>query len=204
MKKVLTILLCAVLAISFVGIADAAGEQTITGADYKQSTDNPKEASKNVMVTLSIDEEFTVTIPANFALTNKGNNEYRHYESVSVYANRIDSNQFLTVSIEGVDNCANESGWYLQGAEDVELLFGIKLGPDTTDYHIDGPTDPELLQTGSAVISTDKTGEEVKEGMHFKLLSALPSQSGEYHATIKFIVTMETSKQDPTRIPVTP
>ena len=194
MKKVLTILLCAVLAISFVGIADAAGEQTITGADYKQSTETPKEASKNVVVTLSIDEEFTVTIPANFALTNKGNNDYRHYDSVTVYANKLDAGNYLTVSIDGREY-SNESGWYLEGENDVELLFGIKLGTDTE--HITGSDDSRLLKEGSAVISTAQTGVPVEKGMHFKLLSDLPSQSGDYKAIIKFIVTMEPSEKGP-------
>lgn len=197
MKKVLTILLCAVLAISFVGIADAAGEQTITGVDYKQSTavDPSNYPSKDVEVTLSIDEAFTVTIPSDFHLSNSGDGHYKHYATASVYITRIDPGSFLTLSIDG-NQYSNETGWYLTGAGGVELLFGIKLGNNPNTGHIDSATDPQLLQEKSPIISTNEKGHEISTGMHFKLLDALPTQSGDYKSTITFTVEMSNGYKD--------
>ena len=187
MKKVLTILLCAVLALSFVGVADAAGEQTITGADYSSTP------AKSVTVSLSIDESFTVTIPSNFHLTNSGDGVYKHYDAVHVFISRIDANNYLTVSIDGGDY-SNETGWYLKNGA-VKLLFGIKLGPDDEYNHIGDETDSGLLKEESPIISTNECGRDISTGMHFKLLDNLPTQSGQYEAIITFKVSMETEQK---------
>lgn len=193
MKKVLTILLCAVLTLSFIGIADAAGEQTILGAEYvtNQGLPVPADTFREVTISLNIDEDFTVTIPADFSLHDSGNGVYKHFDEVSVFVKKIDPNKYLTITINS-DLLANESGWYLEHTEnsDNKLLFGIKLGQNVDDQHISGTDDPGLIRYDSAVISTKTIGSTVTQGMHFRLLSAVPTQSGVYKNTIKFTVSM--------------
>lgn len=194
MKKLLTILLCSVLALSLIGVADAAGEQTITGEEYKAANNQP--VSKYVTVSLNIDESFTVTIPADFHLNpSTSGDSYRHYTTVSAYITRIDANNYLTVTI--YSGTANATGWYLSGTGGLQLLYGIKLDSDPNN-HISGKTDPGLLKSESAVLSTNVIDSEVSKGMHFRLLDTLPPQSGTYTDTITFTVSMETSEQHPT------
>ena len=193
MKKVLTILLCAVLTLSLIGIADAAGEQTILGAEYVTNQESHLDTYRDVTVSLSIDEDFTVTIPADFSLHDSGNGVYKHFDEVSVFIKKIDPNKYLTITIASADpSLSNETGWYLKHTENSanKLLFGIKLGQNVEDDHISDTTDDGLIRYDSAVISTKTIGSTVTKGMHFKLLSDVPTQSGVYENKIRFTVSM--------------
>ena len=79
MKKVFTVLLSAVLILSMISVVSAAGTtQAISLEDLTETnTEGEKTDSFDATVSLTLNELFTVTLPASFELTlNDAKNAY--------------------------------------------------------------------------------------------------------------------------------
>lgn len=188
MKKLLTILLCSVLALSLVGVADAAGSQFITGEDY-----NDGNGDREVTVSLVVDDSFSVEIPDSISLTKHTDGIYRKSYDVETEITAIGHGKNLTVFISSGNYDTNS--WHLKHETDTNevLDYGIKLGS-----HITGADDSELLANNSAILSTSLPESEVT--VHFRLLSESIDRSGTYQDTITFTVEIRDDVVNPTYI----
>ena len=140
MKKVLMILLGAMLVLSMVGVAgaDAITDKTEVIASGGTAT---------TVVTLGLHEIFTVTLPSAIGLTyDETHNTFAGKSQFSVDILRLDAGHNLTISVDS--------------ANDFKLVnttseIPYKLGYGSSSQHIDASTNPAILITeDNAFIST--------------------------------------------------
>lgn len=202
MKKVLMILLSAILVLSMAGVVSAvdATTQSFTQVDLNGGLSGSKTAN----VTLTLKELFTVTLPAEFILEPASDGlSYYTKGSLKVDIIRLDQGHTLSISVDSVNYDSNSNFWNLvlmresvNGVlEKVEggakLPYSMGFGSENSHVGDDGNT-PINKANGDAYIISETNVDVMDKFIHVKM--ATPSSgtinSAVYQDQLTFTVTV--------------
>lgn len=187
MKKVLMILIGAMLILSMAGFGSGADYHIITGEDYDEDQELGTPTTQDVTVTLVISDSFTVSILPSFELDKNSNGVYVYNDVIRADVTLIQSNGYLNVYLDG-KNTANEK-WYLAAGEN-KLEYAVKLGTGPLDHIDDHESDPTVIKSGSCVLTASNGDPEDARYLHFKLLDSVTA-TGTYTDILTFTVKIE-------------
>ena len=187
MKKLLMILLSAMLVLSMVGMVSAA-EVYIENLDPTSNSH-----SVEVQVTVGLEQSFTVTIPDSINLNDDLNpGTYTAYDTLSATVHLLNPNTKLVVTIES-ENVDHQSGqdnyWKLKsGDKSVDYIIASTTGEGD---HINENANANWVYEGTEVISL-KGPASVTKHLHFKIKDGQFSTitTGEYSDTLIFKVAL--------------
>lgn len=199
MKKILMLLLGAMLVLSMAGgvAAAVAGEQT--PAINQDSLDSDGKANQYTTVTLALEQSFEVTLPANFDMTDDDNDGiYTGLAWVNATVHLLEYGKKLTVNAtsENLDETGtvhqlggSNNVWKLQlGNERTYLEYVIRIG--NAGDHIDLGATNTWYMSGQNIISRTSAGSD-SVAMHFKLKSDIGTATvGTYTDTLTFTVAI--------------
>ena len=211
MKKVLMILLSAMLVLSMAGAvsADEIPVSSITQEDMVDSDDDNDNivdiGSITSTVILALKEMYTVSIPSQInLLPNSDNSAYVGQANLKVSVIRLDSGHSLELSVSSENATAeswmltlvNDEGVPILNAQNQKTTFAYRLGYGTTNQHIDAGA-VEIESEGPNAQSSIRTGitaSILDYYIHAKL--PMPSNgvydSGYYQDNLKFTVKVKT------------
>ena len=179
-------------------IGFVSADQSISGEEFTSGS-----KSKDVTVSLTVSEHFTVTIPDSFSFSSM---ESSHMGRVSADITTLGYGKNLTVYIQSTSyEEGDDKKWYLTHTSpnvDETIMYGIKLDDNQNGTnHIEGADDPELLAQGSSVLSINKSSDpnDKTQIIHFKpLITDKPSHTGRYEDRITFTVETTDGVVSPT------
>ena len=211
MKKVFTVLLSAVLILSMISVVSAAGTtQAISLEDLTETnTEGEKTDSFDATVSLTLNELFTVTLPASFELTlNDAKNAYTDKQPLSIDVTRLDKGHNIDITVSspnfGRESIDDEETWTLV-QKDVSVgeaaLLPYKMGIGGEDVHIGDTNNDPITMTeygGSFIaavvkenVASDATGD------YIHVMMSVPGSnlidSAVYEDTLTFTVTVDTT-----------
>ena len=196
MKKVLMILLSAMLVLSMVGMVSADTEVSVGDLDV-----NTHSKEVNVQVTVGLEQSFTVTIPDSINLNDDVMpGTYTGYDTLSATVHLLNPNTKLVVSIES-DNVENHvSGqsnfWKLKSTVGNEEVLYIIASTNGESDHINENANANWVYEGQHVITLNGPASVTKH-LHFKIKDGQfdSVSTGDYSDTLKFKVEL---------LPITP
>ena len=189
MKKVLMVLLGAMLVLSMAGMVSA---DTDVGVENLTSNQHIVEVS----VTVGLEQSFTVTIPDSINLNDDVTpGTYSGYDTLSATVHLLNPNTKLVVRIssDNVDNhqYGQSNYWILKDSANHELQYIIASTSGAED-HVNEQANGNWVYEGMEVISL--TGPTtVTKHLHFKVKSGQFSEvpTGDYSDLLKFTVSLE-------------
>ena len=215
MKKVFTVLLSAVLILSMISVVSAAGTtQDISLGDLDGTNgEGEKTDSFNAIVSLTLNELFTVTLPASFELTlNDAKTAYTDKQPLSIDIIRLDKDHNIDITVSstnfGRESIDDKETWTLV-QKDVSVgepaLLPYKMGIGAEDVHIgDGNNDPiSMTKSGDSFIEAvvKENIESDTTGAYIHIMMSVPGSdlidSAVYEDTLTFTVTVDTTSTTP-------
>lgn len=196
MKKVFMIMIAAVLLLSLAGVVSADEINNISVKNNVTTT-----------VKLDLDNEYTVTIPAEISLSdNDRSGLYRGYALITASITLLEAGSNLTVNVTNTDGANIDSpyNWTLHNNTNT-LVYHMKVadGDDdgdhisTTDADIAART-PEIgemddsrkymVYENEEIIRLNKGSQTVY--LHMRVYDK-PDNTGQYTDTLKFIVDIK-------------
>lgn len=191
MKKVLMVLLGAMLILSMSGMVSAYTE-IIPGEGFNTAGQS---VEHYVPVTVGLDQSFTVTIPSAINLDDAVHTGiYSGYDTLNATVHLLNPQTKLVVTISSVNSSSGENLWNLTSITDsskkVKYIIAETGSPSV---HIDENAPGNWLENGEAVLTlTGPTATPMVKHLHFKIKEGQFSSvgPGQYSDTLKFTVSL--------------
>ena len=191
MKKVLMVLLGAMLILSMSGMVSADIE-VIPGEGFNTSGDS---VVHSVPVTVGLDQSFTVTIPSAINLDDTvQTGTYSGYDTLSATVHLLNPQTKLVVTISSDNSSIGDNLWNLTSTTDSsKKVKYIIAETGSSSVHIDENAPGNWLENGEAVLTlTGPTATPMVKHLHFKIKDGQFSsvEPGQYSDTLKFTVSL--------------
>ena len=195
MKKLLLVLLAAILTFSIVGVVSAdSGEQFVNQETIGELPGDETSVERSTKITLALEESYQVTIPADFDF-NDNAGVYTATTSVTAVVHLLSKGDVLTVTMRGTNNpttsydSTRSKAFTLETeADDVtnkQLAYAVKRSNLDTDT-ISSSDQSGWYASGANIISVSDHGTHVAY-LHFLLLDQ-PKDTVTYTDTLVFTV----------------
>ena len=189
-KNVFMILLVAMLIVSMIGMASAA-EATASPTQITETSlsgsDGTGSAIHSTKVTLALEQSFTVTLPADFTLTDDEQmGVYTGLATVIADVHLLNTGNQLTISISSDQTDGVGKYWKLVDGSNHELRYVIKDTSDKED-HIDLASNADWLAEDENFISISAPTTQTRY-LHFKVadpVTAVTTYTDQLTFTVK-------------------
>lgn len=188
MKKILMLLLGAMLVLSMAGVVSAeTTATTFTEEDFASE----KSKTVDMTVTLVLEEAYEVTIPADIELTEQKDGEVLMYSgynwlNATVHLMKPDEGLYINITSNNVENNAVSKEWTLDSTtsdSEAKYIIGYTTAPTV---HID-ENSLTLISENKQVLGIKEAGKKAELCMHYKLITPVSTLSTEtYTDTLTF------------------
>lgn len=199
MKKVFTILITFLLALSLIGVASAADDSVVLSDDYVApgGYDKVSEDGSTVDVHYTVSEDCIVIIPSDVGFTE---GVYHIHDNVTVIKSHINNGKYLNVYVKSANAwhmnlLLSTAGGNVQ--YDDENYIDYLMRYDSDKNGVVEPSDSSLQNSNGAgphgILSLQSGVETYRFAVGFDMTDAEFSKSGKYMDKLTFTISVEDS-----------